>query len=147
MKSTKFKIGIFIFAILTIAFFWGGNNEVVPMNPDEIHQDAGIINDVDSIDENNEETEEMEANIEQTQEDENQSTTLVDERPEVDQPIEKQEDTENIDTQKKDEEIETRIEEKEKSDKYTYKPTYWIRSAQDLAVAMWRFKNMGTIYA
>lgn len=37
--------------------------------------------------------------------------------------------------------------EKGKSDKYTYKPTYWISSAQDLAVAMWRFKNTGTIYA
>ena len=37
--------------------------------------------------------------------------------------------------------------EKEKSDKYAYKPTYWISSAQDLAVAMWRFKNIGTIYA
>lgn len=37
--------------------------------------------------------------------------------------------------------------EKEKGDKYTYKPTYWISSAQDLAVAMWRFKNIGTIYA
>lgn len=36
---------------------------------------------------------------------------------------------------------------KEKSDKYTYKPTYWISSVQDLAVAMWRFKNTGTIYA
>lgn len=37
--------------------------------------------------------------------------------------------------------------EKEKSDKYTYRPTYWISSAQDLAVAIWRFKNTGTIYA
>lgn len=38
-------------------------------------------------------------------------------------------------------------EEKEESKKYTYKPTFWIRSAQELAVAMWRFKNLGTIYA
>ena len=30
---------------------------------------------------------------------------------------------------------------------YEYRPTYWIRSAKDLAVAMWRFKNIGTIYA
>lgn len=37
--------------------------------------------------------------------------------------------------------------EKEKTDVYTYRPTYWIRSARDLAVAMWRFKNIGTIYA
>lgn len=29
----------------------------------------------------------------------------------------------------------------------TYKPTYWIRCAYDLAVAMWRFENIGTIYA
>lgn len=38
-------------------------------------------------------------------------------------------------------------EEKEESKKYTYKPTFWIRNAQELAVAMWRFKNLGTIYA
>ena len=30
---------------------------------------------------------------------------------------------------------------------YTYRPTYWIKCAKDLAVAMWRFKNLGTIYA
>lgn len=30
---------------------------------------------------------------------------------------------------------------------YVYKPTYWIRSAENLAEAMWRFKNIGTIYA
>ena len=30
---------------------------------------------------------------------------------------------------------------------YIYRPTYWIRSARDLAAAMWRFKNIGTIYA
>lgn len=30
---------------------------------------------------------------------------------------------------------------------YVYKPTYWIRSAESLAEAMWRFKNIGTIYA
>ena len=30
---------------------------------------------------------------------------------------------------------------------YTYRPTYWIKCARDLAVAMWRFKNLGTIYA
>lgn len=27
-----------------------------------------------------------------------------------------------------------------------YRPTYWIRCPQDLAIAMWRFKNIGTIY-
>lgn len=30
---------------------------------------------------------------------------------------------------------------------YTYRPTYWIKCVKDLAVAMWRFKNLGTIYA
>ena len=30
---------------------------------------------------------------------------------------------------------------------HEYKPTFWIRSAEELAVAMWRFKNIGTIYA
>ena len=30
---------------------------------------------------------------------------------------------------------------------YTYRPTYWIKCAKDLAVAMWRFKNLGTIYS
>ena len=30
---------------------------------------------------------------------------------------------------------------------YAYRPTYWIKCANDLAVAMWRFKNLGTIYA
>lgn len=29
----------------------------------------------------------------------------------------------------------------------TYSPNYWIRSAHDLALAMYRFKNIGTIYA
>lgn len=110
MKSTKFKIGIFLFAILTIAFFWGGNNEVVPMNPDEIHQDAGIINDVDPIDENNEEIRELEDNIEEIQENESQSTVLGEETPEVDKPIEQQEDKENLDTKVK-------KEEKDKKDK------------------------------
>lgn len=28
-----------------------------------------------------------------------------------------------------------------------YSPNYWIKSAHDLAVAMYRFKNIGTIYA
>jgi hypothetical protein len=28
-----------------------------------------------------------------------------------------------------------------------YHPNYWIRSARDLAIAMYRFKNIGTIYA
>lgn len=37
--------------------------------------------------------------------------------------------------------------EKENSGVYAYTPTYWIRCANDLAVAMWRFKNIGTIYA
>lgn len=37
--------------------------------------------------------------------------------------------------------------ENEKTGTYIYHPTYWIRSARDLAVAMWRFKNIGTIYA
>lgn len=36
---------------------------------------------------------------------------------------------------------------KTKGKKYEYKPTYWIRCAESLAVAMWRFKNIGTIYA
>lgn len=36
---------------------------------------------------------------------------------------------------------------KEKSNTYVYRPTYWIRSARDLAIAMFRFKNLGTIYA
>lgn len=30
---------------------------------------------------------------------------------------------------------------------YTYRLNYWIRSAKDLAIAIWRFKNIGTIYA
>lgn len=30
---------------------------------------------------------------------------------------------------------------------YEYKKTYWIKSPHDLAVAMYRFKNIGTIYA
>lgn len=37
--------------------------------------------------------------------------------------------------------------EKEKSNNYEYHSTYWIKCARDLAVAMWRFKNIGTIYA
>lgn len=37
--------------------------------------------------------------------------------------------------------------EKDKNAAYKYKPTYWINSAMDLAIAMWRFKNLGTIYA
>lgn len=36
---------------------------------------------------------------------------------------------------------------KTESKKTTYRPTYWIRCASDLAVAMFRFKNLGTIYA
>ena len=28
-----------------------------------------------------------------------------------------------------------------------YHPNYWIRSPRDLAIAMYRFKNIGTIYA
>lgn len=37
--------------------------------------------------------------------------------------------------------------EKKESKKYAYKPTFWVRCPQNLAVAMWRFKNLGTIYA
>lgn len=37
--------------------------------------------------------------------------------------------------------------EKDKNVTYKYRPTYWINSAMDLAIAMWRFKNLGTIYA
>lgn len=37
--------------------------------------------------------------------------------------------------------------EKEESKTYEYKPAFWVRSPQNLAVAMWRFKNLGTIYA
>lgn len=36
---------------------------------------------------------------------------------------------------------------KEETGVYTYNPTYWIKCANDLAVAMWRFKNLGSIYA
>lgn len=36
---------------------------------------------------------------------------------------------------------------KEENNAYVYRPTYWIRNAKDLAVAMFRFKNLGTIYA
>lgn len=35
---------------------------------------------------------------------------------------------------------------KDNKDKFDYKPTFWIRNAKDLAVAMFRFKNLGTIY-
>lgn len=31
--------------------------------------------------------------------------------------------------------------------KTSYIPPYWIRCPQDLATAIWRFKNIGTIYA
>ena len=37
--------------------------------------------------------------------------------------------------------------EKDGSGKSKYRPTYWVRSAGELAIAMWRFKNIGTIYA
>lgn len=30
---------------------------------------------------------------------------------------------------------------------YIYKPTFWIKCPQELAIAMWRFKNWGTIYS
>lgn len=39
------------------------------------------------------------------------------------------------------------VTEHNKDNSYTYNPNYWIRSAHDLAVAMYRFKNIGTIYA
>ena len=29
----------------------------------------------------------------------------------------------------------------------TYSPNYWVKSVRDLAIAMYRFKNIGTIYA
>ena len=35
----------------------------------------------------------------------------------------------------------------EKTSVYECRPIYWIRCARDLAIAMWRFKNIGTIYA
>lgn len=34
-----------------------------------------------------------------------------------------------------------------KNDRCSCAPTFWIRSAKDLAVAMFKFKNLGTIYA
>lgn len=39
------------------------------------------------------------------------------------------------------------VTEHNKDDSYTYNPNYWIRCPHDLAVAMYRFKNIGTIYA
>lgn len=35
----------------------------------------------------------------------------------------------------------------DKGEKITYKPTYYIKSVRDLAIALWRFYNIGTIYA
>ncbi len=37
--------------------------------------------------------------------------------------------------------------EKEEKNCHTYRPAYWVRTPLDLAIAMWRFKNIGTIYA
>lgn len=36
---------------------------------------------------------------------------------------------------------------KSKDEPRAYHPTYWVRSARDLAVAMYRYKVTGTIYA
>ena len=36
---------------------------------------------------------------------------------------------------------------KEETGVYTYRSIYWVKCARDLAIAMWRFKNIGTIYA
>ena len=116
MKSTKFKIGIFLVVILTIAFFWGGNNDVVPISPDEIHKDSGVIEDIEHIDENKNEPEEVEETIEQIQEDGDISPELIPEILEVDKSIDKQE-KESLDTEKKEEEIELKVEEKDKEDK------------------------------
>ena len=123
MKNIRVKVVIFLVVILTIAFFWGGNKEVVPISPDEIHQDAGVIEDVEYIDENKVQPEEVEETIEQIQEDEDKSTVLIEEIPEVDKSIEKQVDKENLDFKEKEviqdkiEEIEVKIEEKDKEDK------------------------------
>lgn len=42
---------------------------------------------------------------------------------------------------------EWRLSEFGKSEGYGSKPAFWVRSAEDLAVAMFKFKNFGTIYA
>lgn len=34
----------------------------------------------------------------------------------------------------------------DKGEKFTYKPIYYIKSVRDLAIALWRFYNIGTIY-
>ena len=36
---------------------------------------------------------------------------------------------------------------KSKDEPRAYHPTYWVRSARDLAVAMYRYKVTGTIYS
>lgn len=43
MKNKKVQIGIIIIVVLTIAFFWSGNKEVIPIDSDIVYKDAGII--------------------------------------------------------------------------------------------------------
>ncbi|WP_313756985.1 DUF4430 domain-containing protein [Tissierella sp.] len=37
MKNKKLRLGLFIVFILVLAFFWGGNKEVIPLESDEIN--------------------------------------------------------------------------------------------------------------
>lgn len=48
IKNRKFQISIVIIVILSVAFFWGGNDNVKPLDPEEMARDAGITEEVAS---------------------------------------------------------------------------------------------------
>lgn len=45
MRKKKTQLTLFIMAILTIAFFGGGNKEVIPLSMEQMEKDAGIVED------------------------------------------------------------------------------------------------------
>ncbi|MEA4960230.1 DUF4430 domain-containing protein [Lutispora sp.] len=52
MKNKKVIAGLLIIFALTAAFFMSGTKAVVPLSPDEINNDAGLVKDIESLEVN-----------------------------------------------------------------------------------------------
>lgn len=109
MNKQKAKIGLLIVAVLSIAFFWGGNKEVTPLTAEEIGKDAGIVE--DSVIEDEEKIDDIQSEEDQDGE-ELENEEIEEESEEIKEKINEEKQVEE--TKKKAEVKEEKIKEDKK---------------------------------
>lgn len=91
MNKQKIKVSLLVVVLLAIAFFWGGNKEVVPLSAEEMGKDGGIVGGIvedsstdDEIESpNKEDNEDAEDNEEDNEKEDNEEEEVEEPEDEV----------------------------------------------------------------